>query len=338
MNLKKRSSRVLIVYNEPDPNADTDDSDILSEAAVKTEAQHVFQAAKKLGYQPEFLPISDILVNLNQITRIAPEVIVNLCEGYRGKAAYEMHLAALWELLNIPYTGNPPLTLGIGQNKVLSKKLFETHKIPTPSYQVYHSTPQSTYLNYPVIAKPSREDASLGITQFSITHNFIELQSRVSALLEKYNQPILVEKFIEGREFNVSILGNSPPRVLPISEIDFSQLDKKAPHITSYEAKWLPEHPYYQKTPAVCPAKIGSDLKHKLEEVALRVYTLLGGRDYGRVDIRVDRYGRIYVLEFNPNPDISMDAGFANALRAAKMKYEQFIDFIIQEAIKRKNS
>jgi D-alanine-D-alanine ligase len=239
--------------------------------------------------------------------------------------------------MGIPYTGNSPITLGLAQDKMIAKSLFQANQIPTPAFQVYEKTPDSTNLNYPLIAKPSREDASLGITHHdSIVNDLEELKTKVDKLLTKYRQPILVEEFIQGREFNISILGNQPPRVLPISEISFADLDKDTPHITSYEAKWLPDHPLYQKTPAVCPAMLEPDLKQRLEAVALQAYQVMMGRDYGRIDTRVDAQGNIFVLEFNPNPDISPDAGYVKALRAGGIMFKDFVELIINEAINRK--
>ncbi len=335
MKSNKRNLKILIAYNAPGDRKNGNAWDHLSEEAVKEEAESVFHAITKLGHTAIYHPIGKIEKDLLQIRELKPDLIFNLCEGYRGDAHHEMHIAGIWELLGIPYTGNKPLALGIAQNKVLAKKLFESKKIPTPMYQVYTEIPKHTYLNYPLIAKPVQEDASLGITQQSIIHNYDELQSIVGELFNKYRQPILVEKFIQGREFNISIMGNSPPKVLPISEISFKELGAHQPHITSYEAKWLPEHPLYKKTPPVCPAEISHDLKRRLEDIALQVYHLLLGRDYGRVDTRVDSSGRIYVLEFNPNPDISKDAGFANAVKAAGLKYKDFIEIIINETMNR---
>lgn len=328
--------KVLVAFNKPQPPADSEDTDYLSEDAVRDEVTVVYKGLAALGHTPRYLPLEKLATDLPLIEKHAPDVVFNLCEGFRGNARHEMHVAGLWELLGIPYTGNSAFTLGLAQNKVLSKKLFESKKIPTPPYQVYRETPQETYLAYPLIAKPAREDASLGITQDSMIHNFEELQEVVSRLLQKYRQPILVEKYIPGREFNVSILGNHPARVLAISEIDFSQLEEGYHPITSYEAKWLTDHPIYHNTPAIVPAEVDAGLARRLEDVALRVYALLLGRDYGRVDLRVDEQGRIFVLEYNPNPDISPDAGFSRALGAAGIEYNDFINFLLQEALARK--
>jgi len=335
MEPPSRSRRVAIAYNSSNEPLINNDLDLISERAVKDEADGVFRALKAKNHQPFYFPIDDIHKQIPQLINEKPEVIFNLCEGYRGNASYEMFIAGVWELLGIPYTGNTPLTLGIAQNKVLTKRLLDSKRIPTPVYQVYRQVPDSTYLTYPLIAKPSREDASLGITQDSVILNLTQLKNRVQQLLEKYRQPILVEKLIEGREFNVSILGNNPSRVLAISEINFDTVEKNYHKITSYEAKWLEDHPMYKNTPPVCPARVNAELKRKLEEAALITYKLLGGRDYGRVDFRVDKSEHIYVLEYNPNPDISPDAGYSNALRAAGMLYENFIEFLIHQSLNR---
>lgn len=333
---ESKKLHILIAYNEAIRKSDHD-LDYISEAAVKDEADIVYQVILKSGHVPIYLPVKNLDQVLSKIEQIDPDLIFNLCEGFQGRTHHEMFISGVWELLNIPYTGNSPLTLGIAQDKVLSKRLFEAQGIPTPKFHVYSETPQATVLQYPLIAKPSREDASLGISHGdAIIHNVDDLKNRVTELLKKYQQPILVEQFIQGREFNISVLGNDPPRVIAISEISFAALDAETPHITSYEAKWLPDHPLFQKTPAICPAQISSDLKKQLEAVALQVYDVLNGRDYGRVDTRVDAEGNIFVLEYNPNPDISPDAGFVKALKAAGIKYKEFVELLIYEALKRK--
>ncbi len=332
---RQKKLHVLIAYNEPQKKS-SGDIDFISEAAVKDEADMVYHVILKMGHVPHYLPVKNLAQTIEKIEELKPDLIFNLCEGFQGNAHLEMNISGLWDLLAIPYTGNSPITLGLAQDKVLAKSLFQANDIPTPAFQVFDKTPEATDLKYPLIAKPSQEDASLGITHHdSVCNNFEELISRVDLLLAKYQQPILVEEFIQGREFNIGILGNNPPQVLPISEIVFDALDKEAAHITSYEAKWLPDDPLYQKTPSVCPAKISPDLKNRLEKVALKVYQTLKGRDYGRVDTRVNSDNQIFVLEYNPNPDISPDAGFVKSLKAGGILYKDFINLIINQSLSR---
>jgi D-alanine-D-alanine ligase len=328
--MKKEKLRILIAYNDP-ADAGSSDLDYISEVAVKDEADLVYDTLLKMGHKPALMPVSCIEKCFAEIRDFEPEMIFNLCEGFHGESKHEMHIAALWELIGIPYSGNRPITLGLSQNKILAKNIFKANGIPAPDFEVFEEVPEKTRLGYPVFAKPSREDASLGISQNSVIYDNDGLKKSVASLLSKYGEPVLVEKYIEGREFNVSIIGNKQPKALPVSEIDFSELDGGTPKITGYEAKWLADHPLYRKTSAVCPAKISAALRKKLEAIALRTYAVLAGKDYGRVDFRVDSEEDIHVLEFNPNPDISRDAGFVNTMNAAGMKYEDFLKMIIRE-------
>jgi len=337
MSTDSQKIKTLVVFNDLDASSSNSDLDVISEAAVKAEAVGVFKTLQEAGNPVEMLPIYNLYDALQKIDQFKPQVIFNLCEGFQSRTNQEMNIAGLWEMLNLPYTGNSALTLGLAQDKILSKKLFKTAGIPTPDYCVYDTVPENCGLDYPVIAKPSREDGSVGITQKSVIHNDDELRSVISALLKKYKQPILVEKFITGREFNISVLGNEHPQVLPPSEISFKQVTEGYFAITSYEAKWLSDHPMYHMTPPVCPADVSLELSTKLAEISLAVYRTLYGRDYGRVDIRMDTTGNLYVLEYNPNPDISPDAGFVRALKAAGISYFTFVEMLINQAYQRRN-
>jgi D-alanine-D-alanine ligase len=328
--------RLLITYNETDLSRSDSDLDKLSEVAVRDEVELISKTTSRLGYTAECLPLFDFKEAIKAIDAFNPDVIFNLCEGFQGKAGHEMHIAGLWELMGIPYTGNSALTLGLAQNKVLTKKLLESKKILTPAYQLFKTTHQNVYLPFPLFVKPSQEDASLGITQKSIVYNLVSLKKQVNALLKKYNQFVLVERFIPGREFNISILDCPDPKVLAISEIDFSKLDKEYESVVSYESKWIENHPLFRQTPAVCPAQIEPVLKNHLEDIALQVYKILGCRDYARIDVRMDPQGHVYVLECNPNPDISEEAGFSRAVRAAGLSYSDFVETVLNQTMQRK--
>ncbi len=329
--------KVFLAYNDPPKlEEESDLMDLVSEQAIREEMEAVRDALLKLGHVVECMPIDHIEKDLKKINQFKPDLIFNLVEGYKGDAGMEMGIAGLWELKGITYTGNSALTLGLAQNKAMAKKLFQAENILTPDFEVYERSPKKTGLTFPLIVKPSREDASLGINQDSIVHDLPQLQKIVVEVLKKYSQPVLVEQFIDGREFNISILGNNPIHILPISEIDFTHLDAGLYPITTYEAKWMPDHPLYKKTPPRCPADISATLKRRLEDTALSVYRLLRGRDYGRVDVRMDHNADIYVLEYNPNPDISPDAGFVRSLKAGGYEYEDFVSIVLKEAAKRK--
>jgi len=330
--------RIVVVYNQPLDELEAQDSDTISEAGVKVEAEHVCAALTARGFSPELLAVSEIGHTLREIERLQPDLLFNLCEGFQGNAHHEMHLAGLWELLHVPYTGNSALTLGLAQNKVLTKQVLVSNNIPTPRSMVCTSAPEHTELEFPLIVKPAAEDASLGISPHSVVSGLEELQDNVRRIVQKYKQAALVEQYIPGREFNVGVYGPLPGMALPVSEIQFNDFEDKTPRITSYEAKWLTDHPLYARTPSYCPARIDAALQEELQSIALRTYQVLSGRDYGRIDFRVTAEKAIYVLEYNPNPDISRDAGFAKALSAANFDYSEFIESLCHHAFNRGQS
>ena len=335
--MKASPLKILIAYNDPERTAAGSELDFISQEAVVGQAEAVYEAACALGHTVAYLPVRDLRHDLEQFHAFQPDMLFNFCEGYRGDAHKELAITGLWELLDVPYSGNSAFTVGLAQDKIMTKRLFTALDIPTPQFQICRAVPDATPLRFPVIAKPGAEDASVGITATSVVYNMGDLQKLVADLIQRYRQAILLEEFIEGREFNVSILGNHPPRILPVSEISFAALGDDSPHITSYEAKWLTDHPLYHQTPPICPAVIDQDRQERLRQVALQVYSLLNGRDYGRVDMRLDRQGQLYVLEYNPNPDISPDAGFVRSLKAAGIDYKEFIALLIDQTMGRKH-
>jgi D-alanine-D-alanine ligase len=217
------------------------------------------------------------------------------------------------------------------------------NNIPTAKFVVAKDTKLNgtNNLRFPIMVKPSREDASIGITNESIVTNRAALKRRIEYILDEHDQPALVEEYIDGREINVSVVGNDDLIVFPISEIDFSRLPKDLPRIVSYNSKWMFKTVEFNRTKAVCPAQ---NLKAKevriIQETAKKVYRLLGAADYARVDMRF-RNGVPYVLELNPNPDIASDVpedtGFTRSAKAYGWEYEYLIQQIIKFALKRWN-
>ncbi len=315
---------ILIAYNRP---SGTDAVELVSEADVVDEADAVREALAELGCKPKLLPVLSPVDALASVRSLKPDLLFNLCEGLDGDASKEKNMAALWELAGIPFTGNGSLALGLAQDKPLAKDVMESRGIRTPRGVFLKEMPDSVPLRFPVIAKPACEDASLGIFSNAVVSDAEALRELLDGLLKKYPAGVLVEEYVDGREFNVAVLNG---RALPVSEIEFSALDADAPKITSYEAKWLEDDPLYRKTPAVCPAKIDAKLAAKLQDVALAVFKALRGKDYGRVDMRMDDEGGIFVLEYNPNPCISPDAGFVKALKAAGLSYKDFVAELIE--------
>lgn len=345
------ATKILVCYNEPakvyknyiGKSALSDEENVdLSETGMTS---HINDIVSGLGLYfkdvETYAFSSDIERAISFITSYRPDVIFNFVESVEGRANYEAYAAGLYELLGFNYTGNIPLCLGLCLNKARTKQLLQSGNIKTPGYYIakYNSKfntvidPESFNLKLPVILKLLNEDASIGISEFSVAGSMDEVNKRLAFLFKTYRQDVIIEEFINGREFNVSILGGE---VLPISEIIFSGLPKGLPKIVTYEGKWSPNSTYYKYTNPNCPAEIDDELRGRIETAARGAYEIMNCRDYARIDIRLSRSGVPYVIEVNPNPDLSQDAGFARASRAKGLSYPELLYSIASLALERK--
>ena len=329
-------SRRLVVIAH---NAQADPRGADSAAAphlIHEEIPVIEQVLRAAGWEALSLPVgADILGALGSLAARRPRAVINLCDDLLDRSDHEMHFAGALELLGIPYTGAPPLALGLCRDKVMTKLILRGHGIPTAPFVLVEEpdTPLEG-LRFPVIAKPAAEDGSLGITDASVAANEAEARRAIAAVLERFG-PVLVEEYIEGRELNVPVLGNAPPRVLPVSEIDFAGLAPGMPHICGYEAKWEQTDARYAGTVGICPAGLPASLRDRLEHWSALAFRSLGLRDYARIDWRLSPTRGLIALEANPNPDISPTSGFLRSVRAAGMDYREFIAQLLEETIAR---
>ena len=310
----------------------------MSEVGVVEEMDDIKEALNSIGYRTTVFNVdSDVVRLIDYLRTERPDVIFNLVECVDNLAIHEMHVAGVYELLKIPYTGAGPFALGLALNKPRVKELLTCHGIRTPRFTTFAPNDKVVPgdLAFPVIVKPAREDASVGIDDRSVVYSAAELKRRVHYIQSEFDQPALVEEYIDGRELNVAILGSHPPVVLPISEIDFSGLTDGMHKIVSYEAKWIQGSVAFEGTRGVCPASLPPALEEELRATALRCVELVGCRDYARVDFRLNSAGVPYVLEVNPNPDISEDAGFARSTRAYGLSYPEAIGRIVESVLER---
>jgi len=279
---------------------------------------------------------SDIKTAIKNILNYSPDIIFNFVESVEGNSNFEGYIAGLFDLLGIPYTGNGPNCLGNCLSKLRTKQILISHGIKTPRSflaQFQDNLQKDTFiLKFPVILKLAREDASIGISEFSVVNDFQSMKERLDYLFSSFNQEVLIEEYINGRELNVAILGDL---VLPISEIRFDNLPDDLPKIVTYEAKWSPQSIYYKNTIPKCPAILDDQVKRKIEKMALEAYNALDCRDYARVDIRLNQKNIPYVIEVNPNPDISQDTGFVRSAASAGISYDELLYKISLLALKR---
>lgn len=343
----KQTAKILICYNSPVSifsvyngklNDETAKVNDLSENNFVNELEKV---ERKLSNS--FTEVKSIAVDrnvqqvINNINAFNPDIIYNFVESVEGIASYEYCMAGLFELLGFEITGCPPITLGNCLNKARAKAILKSRGILTPEYRTLKKTKRFTEkeikLRYPMILKLMNEDASIGISEFSVVKNYSELRKQFNFLVETYKQDVILEEFITGRELNVAILGG---KVLPVSEINFGGLPDEFPNIVTYDGKWTEGSVYYNHTKPMCPADLPERLKKKIQSTALASYDALNCRDYARVDIRLNNDGEPYVIEVNPNPDISSDSGFARAAAADGINYDDLLYRIANFALIRK--
>ncbi|MFZ5559875.1 MAG: D-alanine--D-alanine ligase family protein [Patescibacteria group bacterium] len=289
-------------------------------------------------HETKVLPISDDFYFQLRIEK--PDVVFNMCDdGFRNDPTLEPHVAAMLDVLNVPYTGNNYFTLALCQHKVRTKDILTFNNILTPRFQVFTSAERKLdpELKFPMIVKPIREDGSIGIRERSVVNNGEQLKEEVDHIINIYRQEALVEEFIDGREFTVSLIGNRRPIVLPVAEIDFSGMPAHLPKIVSYRAKWIKQSIAYKHTPIICPVNIDEKMNKLIEETARKCYKILGCRGYARIDFRYDeKEKKLYALEVNPNPDISEDFDVAKSAIAAGMSYSDLLQKIIDFALEKR--
>jgi D-alanine-D-alanine ligase len=264
------------------------------------------------------------------------DIVFNLCETVDEDPRLVWHAATVFELLGVSFTGSTSAAVMLTTDKLISKRLLKGRQIRTPNYIVYNGSREfsTALLKFPVIVKPRFEDASIGIDQDSIFENDQALRQGVQEFSDRFG-PLLIEEYIPGREFNVTLMGYPTASILPIGEIDFSAFPENLYPIVGYRAKWDKASFEYHHSPRRYPRDLGRSLSKKMERVALECYHLFMVRDYGRVDLRVDDHGKIYVLEVNANPCLSPDAGFAASAQEAGLSYGDMIGMIVDFAIQR---
>lgn len=307
-----------------------------------TDVNGVEGALDKLGYDVKKISVGqDINKVLSNIKKASPMCIFNLCEGFNGNSWGEVYIAGLLELLKIPYTGSGPFGLALALNKAKTKDVLRSNGIKVPLYQVFseRNVSISKVLKFPLIVKPLHEDGSYGIDTNSVVCDGKGLYNRINTIHRKFREPAIVEEHIDGREINVSILGNKKElRVLPISEIDYSSMPLHLPRICGYKAKWRPRSKEYKNTVPICPADLSGDLKNQICDIAIKVFNIIECRDYARVDIRLDKFKNPYIIDVNPNPCLNPDSGFVRSAKVFGLDYTGLIGEILNICMQRNNA
>ena len=337
---KEEIKNVVVILGDPakpdllKPSSVFDDDDFYTIDQMKA-------ALKKIKHynfnylQNHTTLIQDLMKYVGKV-----DYIFNLCdEGYDNDPRKELHVPGILEMLGLAYTGAGPQCLGYCYDKSLVRGIAKEMEIPVP--EAFFIKPEdSTFdlpFGFPIIVKPNFGDSSFGITQKSVANTIVELTEAISDIREKfgYEKPVLVEEFLTGKDLSVGIIGNPPEdyTVLPIIEEDYSMLPEDLPRICGYEAKWIPDSPYWNIHSI--PASLDEETEKSIEAWCLKLFERLGCRDYARFDWRLDQEGHPRLLEANPNPGWCWDGHLAKMAKLAGISYAEPLKAILQVAEKR---
>ena len=309
---------------------------------TQKEQEEVIRQSTELGnaLQETGYPVSTVCIQNDDIASalrdFAPDqyIIFNWCEDIPGVEHGEWLVARKLEELGYTFTGAASAALALAYDKQKVKNLLDQAAIPTPAWRIFNAPDGQDWNIFPAIVKPQNEHCSAGITPESVVMNQGDLKKRISFILAQYAQPALVEDFIDGREFHVAVWGNEKISVLPAAEMDFASFGNIRDRLCSYEAKFIPGSQHYEEIKTLLPAPLSLEEKAAMEKVCMDAYRVTGCRDYARMDIRL-RDNIFYVLDVNPNADISSDASMACAAETDGITYAQMGSRIVQMAVRR---
>jgi len=323
--------RVAVLFDDvrSRPNATLDEVGVLEAVAAVTDALTLS------GHRPLSTPCGPGLGGLTR--RLAEEkvdLVFNLCEGLGGESEGEIVVARTVEETGIPMTGCPAPVLALARRKDRLNTLLASRGLPVPPWALWDGEDpkgfSSAWRSFPAIVKPAGEDGSVGIDQASVVEGARALARRLTE--SRARRPLIVQEFVGTREISAAIVDGV---VLPLSEISFSGLAEGHRPIVDYDAKWVPGSPGDLATHSVCPALLPGDLATLIRQLALRAWWVLGGAGYGRVDFRLAPPGSVYILEVNPNPDLSPDAGLYRSAQLQGWDYPTLVERIIRDALRR---
>lgn len=295
--------------------------------------EHLGHEAIALGVQGDIEPIRDAL------REHRPHVVFNLLEEFAGEVTYVSHVLGYLQLLEQAYTGCNPAGMLFSNSKALQRKILRFHRIPTPDFAIFRmglKVRRPTRLEFPLIVKSLTEHGSVGISRASVVYDDEKLAERVRFVHEALGTDAIAEKFIEGRELYVGMLGNHRLETFPVWELRFKNLPEGAPLLATERVKWSRE---YQKRVGVVtgPAEgLGEELEAKIAHLCRRAYRALNQTGYARMDLRMDERGRVWIIESNPNPQLAFGEDFAESAEAAGLSYERLIQRILNLGIRAK--
>jgi D-alanine-D-alanine ligase len=324
--------RVLILHSELTEGFRRDEDDVLIQAGM------VHQALSNLGYEPALMPFSmDVRLMVESLQAIAPSFVFNLVETVEGTGRLIYLAPAMLDHLSIDYTGAETEAVFLTSNKIVAKRFLTNAGIRTPHWMSVWNVRNGARVNTGTyIIKSVWEHASIGLDDNATVYvgNPEEMLTELTNRKERLGGECFAEIFVEGREFNLSLLAaNSGQEVLPPAEIIFHDFPSEKPKVVGYTAKWEPDSFEYNHTPRHFDFTAeDASLLGELERIALDCWDLFALRGYARIDFRVDADGNPWVLEVNTNPCLSPDAGFVAAAEQAGLSFDQVIERIVADS------
>ncbi|HYG23875.1 MAG TPA: ATP-grasp domain-containing protein [Verrucomicrobiae bacterium] len=326
--------KILALFDAIAPT--TLDQDLSAELATedwKTEA-NVLGALRELQHTVEHLAIFDDLDLLRQkLQTFAPDIIFNLADQFRNNRSFDQNIASFLEMHGVSFTGCGSTGLTLCKHKGISKKILGYHRIKVPEFDVIPRGKRfgrPKRLRFPIIVKPLKEEASLGISQASFVETDDQFRDRVQFIHDKYGSDVIAEEYIAGRELYVSVLGNHRLEVFPIRELVFREVPPDEPRIATFKGKWDEEYRRRWGLQNQFAEGLDPALQREIVQTCKRIYRLLTIDGYARVDLRVTETGQIYFIEANPNPILASDEDFAESALKAGIAYPELIGRIIR--------
>lgn len=341
MTRSRKGVRIALIYNTVAPGEPAPANDGAGFAYLLRQMRQMARALRKYGHSVHMVPLgTDLLAFQRGLKKLSPDLVFNQYEDTLPGANFEMRVAGLVQMMGIPITGSPALALGLTKSKYMCACLLSGTGVPIPPdtrlLQTVGAVDRYSW-EFPVIVHPGFEDGGIGLAADSIVSTKKALRDKVRQLLREFDQPVLAQRYLVGREFNVGIVGGYRPRVLPLAEVDFSGVPDGIPRIMSYAAKWVKDSPEYKGTRVVCPAYISPALERRIGRIALKTFQAVGAWGYARVDIRLDERNRPHVLEINCNPCLEAGMGLGRSALRARVTYAKLLDLVVRSALERKN-
>ena len=332
----KKLRILALMHDYMVPPDDTSGHD-LATVEWKTEFD-VTSSLEEMGHDVRTLGVKDDLGVIRQaVDEFKPHIAFNLMEAFHEVGVFDMNVVSYLELLRLPYTGCNPRGMLLSRDKALSKKLMAYHRIPVPEWAVFRrglAIKRPRRLKFPVIVKSLTQEASIGIAQASVVDDDAKLRERVRFVHESVGTDAIAERFVDGRELYVGVMGSERLHVFPVWEIHFSKMPDGVHRIATDRVKWSAKYQQKHGIKTAQATDLPNGLAERIQKVAKRVYRALEMSGYARMDLRLNTDGQFYVMEANANPQLAFGEDLAESAERAGLTYEELLQRILNVGLR----